>query len=326
MANVSHTESVVVQPHLISELHNSRQFSVYTKFQTRPIARFSKNKKEYSWWKPVHLTPSQMPLLRFLILSDLPQFPSNRAVRSLLLDRAADAGTDDTGQLLTAHGEDATDGEAHNEDQTHGEQSDKPECDAHVLLLARRATPDGCLDLAIATVFLGGRALAAVAVTTLLRVAVVVKLAALAMASAVAGDLLALFLRAEASGQDATKRCTLVRLGEAGQGSGHRSGFGSLRGGFEGLGQWLLDLTLAQRGSGSRHGVGAPARGVGASGGHEDNGHRRQERMFEEHFNALQREAQDERVVASKDIDGVAGSELIFNLTPAIDAVASLNR
>jgi hypothetical protein len=48
--------------------------------------------------------------------------------------------------------------------------------------------------------------------------------------------------------------------------------------------------------------------------------------MFEEHFNALQREAQDERVVASKDIDGVAGSELIFNLTPAIDAVASLNR
>jgi hypothetical protein len=216
------------------------------------------------------------------------------AVHSLLLDRTADAGADDTGQLFATHGEDAADSEADNEDQADGEQSDEPECNAHVLLLASGTSPDGGLDLAISTVFLGGRALAAVAIATLLRVAVVVKLAALAVAGAVASGLLTLFLGAEASGQDATERCTLVRLGESGEGRGHRSWFGGSRGSFKGLGQWLLDLALAERRLGVRHEVAAPAHDAVASGGHEDNGHGRQERVFEKHFNALQREAYDE--------------------------------
>lgn len=137
---------------------------------------------------------------------------------SSLLDRAADSGTDDAGQLLATHGENTADREADNEDQAHGEQSDEPECDAYVLLLARGAAPDGCLHLAVAAVFLGGGALAAVAVAALLRSGVVVKLAALAVTGAVAGALLTRFLGAEAGGQNAAQRCALVGLGEGGEG------------------------------------------------------------------------------------------------------------
>jgi hypothetical protein len=210
---------------------------------------------------------------------------------TLLLDGAADASADDTGQFLTTHGENTADSEAHNEDQAHGEKSDEPECNAHVLLLARGATPDGCLHLAISTVFLGGRALAAVAIATLLCIAVVVKLAAFAVAGAVAGGLLTLFLGAEASGQDAAQRCALVGLGESGEGSGHRSDFSSLRGGFEGLGQRLLDLTLTERVLDVWHHVGSPAHKIIAIGRHEHDSHGRQERVFKEHLDALQREA-----------------------------------
>jgi hypothetical protein len=215
------------------------------------------------------------------------------AVHSLLLDRTADTGADDTGQLFATHGEDAADSEADNEDQADGEQSDEPECNADVLLLASGTSPDSGLDFAVSTVFLGGRALAAVAIATLLRVFVVVKLAALAVAGAVAGGLLTLFLRAEASGQDATERCALVGFGESGERSGHRSCFGGSRGGFESLGQGLLNLTLAERRLCVRHIVAAPAHGTIAGSGHEDDGHGRQERVFEEHFDALQREAYD---------------------------------
>jgi len=47
--------------------------------------------------------------------------------------------------------------------------------------------------------------------------------------------------------------------------------------------------------------------------------------VFEEHFDALQREAHDERVVAGKEVDGVAGSKLIFHFSPAVNAVAGLS-
>jgi hypothetical protein len=129
-----------------------------------------------------------------LYSSSIPFWTTSRAIHSSLLDRAADSGADDARQLFATHGENTANREADNEDQAHGEQSDEPERNAHVLLLARGAAPDGCLHLTVAAVFLGGGALAAVAVAALLRGGVVVKLAALAVAGAVAGALLTRFL------------------------------------------------------------------------------------------------------------------------------------
>ena len=82
--------------------------------------------------------------------------------------------------------------------------------------MACGTTPDSGFDLTVASVFRGGGALAAVAVSvdSFGSVAVVELLAALAVSSAVAGGLLALVLRGEAGGQDAAQRRALVGLGE----------------------------------------------------------------------------------------------------------------
>ena len=143
-------------------------------------------------------------LLRFprLLLSSFGISEVHNVDNLLPLDGTADAGTDNARKLLAAHRHDASNSEADQEDHTDGEQSDEPECDTDILLLACGASPDSGFDLAVAPIFLGGGALAAVAVSvvSLGGVAVVELLAALAVPSAVAGGLLTLVLRAEAGG------------------------------------------------------------------------------------------------------------------------------
>lgn len=244
----------------------------------------------------------------------------------LLPNRTANASTNDTGQLLATHRHEVADCEADEEDQANSEEGDEPERDADVLFLARRASPDGGLDLAVAAVFGCRGALAAVAVRvrTLGGVAVAELLVALSVTGAVASFLLALLLGAEAGRQDTGEGRGLV--GEGGERSGHGCRLSCLRGCLKRLGEWLLHLALAEQRCGVGHAVDAPAGGVGAGGGHKEDGYGRGRRALDKHLNFLNGEAEDERVVAGDGIDIFANSELLFNLAPAVDAVSALDR
>jgi hypothetical protein len=164
-------------------------------------------------------------LLRFprLLLSSIGISEVHYIDSPLPLDGTADASTNDARELLATHRHDASNSEADQEDHANSEQSDEPECDTDILLLACRASPDSGLDLAVAPVFFGGGALAAVAVSvvSLGGVAVVELLAALAVSSAVAGGLLTLLLRGEAGGENTAQRRALVGLGEGSERSRH---------------------------------------------------------------------------------------------------------
>lgn len=81
---------------------------------------------------------------------------------------------------------------------------------------------------------------------------------------------------------------------------------------------------LLERSLGVRHSVCSPCGSVGAGGRHEHDGRGNLDTHLQEHFDALEGKAQDERVVAVNPVHRFASGELLFNLAPIVNAIVVL--